>query len=246
MLSIVDYRWQVPLENVPMIHRDSSDGPVRPVPRRVPASRRSQVLDLLREAILDGTLPPGEHLKQDSLCAQFGLSPTPVREALRDLESEGLVEHFPHHGVVVTDITSAELLALLVPVRLAIESFALPLAAERMSDEDWARLEAIVEEMGRQAQSASLVALNDLDVAFHQTAIAASGSPHADQLWRSVLPRIRVQFRRLAPLHRELSEIQEEHRRLLTALKSRDAETIVAALQEHILGSTRELLERAG
>lgn len=229
-----------------MIHRDTSDGPARSVPRRVPASRRSQVLDLLREAILDGTLPPGEHLKQDGLCAQFGLSPTPVREALRDLESEGLVEHFPHHGVVVTGITPDELLGLLVPVRLAIESFALPLAAQVMTDEDWAQLEAIVDDMGRQAQTASLVALNDLDVAFHQTAVAACGSPHADQLWRSVLPRIRVQFRRLAPLHAELSEIEDEHRRLLAALRTRDAATITAALHEHILGTTQELLERAG
>jgi DNA-binding GntR family transcriptional regulator len=213
-------------------------------PRRH-SSRRSQVLELLREAILSGTLPPGEHLKQDSLCTQFGLSPTPLREALRDLESEGLVEHTPRHGVVVSDISAEDLLGLLAPVRLAVERFALPLAAERMDDETWARLGAIVDEMGRQAKDASVVALNDLDVEFHETAVVASGSPHAVQLWRSVLPRIRLQFRRLAPLHRELGEIQDEHRRLLSAMQTRDAETIGAALHEHIVESAKELLQLA-
>jgi DNA-binding GntR family transcriptional regulator len=229
-----------------MTARDSVPAAGTTPPRRVASSRRSQVLDLLREAILDGTLAPGRRLKQDDLCARFGLSPTPVREALRDLESEGLVQHFPNHGVVVTDITPSELLGLLAPVRLTIESFALPIAAGQMTPADWSRLEAIVDEMGHQAQSASVVALNDLDVAFHQTAITASGSQHAQQLWRSVLPRIRLQFRRLAPLHRELSEIQDEHRQLLEALKTRDRDVIVATLDQHILGSAQDLLALTG
>ncbi len=211
-----------------------------------PSSRRSQVLDILRGAILNGTFGPGEHLKQDQLCAHFGLSAAPVREALRDLESEGLVVHTPRHGVVVSDIAPGELLGLLAPVRLAIESFALPLAATLMSESTWQRLDAIVEEMGRSADDASLARLNDLDVSFHDTAIAASGSQHAMQLWRSVLPRIRLQFRRLAPLHADLAEIQDEHRRLLGALHTRDRATIVSALDEHILGSARDLLDVAG
>jgi len=207
-----------------------------------PSSRRAQGLDVLRDAILDGSFGPGEHLKQDRLCTQFGLSAAPVREALRDLESEGLVTHIPRQGVVVCDIAPGELLGLLAPVRLAIEAFALPLAARRMDDATWQRLEGIVAEMG--APDASLARLNDLDVAFHDTAIAASGSQHSAQLWRSVLPRIRLQFRRLAPLHEDLAEIQDEHRRLLDALRTREDATIAAALEEHILGSARELLER--
>jgi DNA-binding GntR family transcriptional regulator len=228
-----------------MKRADMPSTPPRLTLDRAPSSRRSQVLDILRDAILDGSLGPGEHLKQDQLCAQFGLSAAPVREALRDLESEGLVMHTPRQGVVVTDIAPGELLGLLAPVRLAVETFALPLAAERMDDATWSRLEEIVDEMGRNADDASLARLNDLDVAFHDTAIAASGSQHATQLWRSVLPRIRLQFRRLAPLHEDLAEIQDEHRRLLDALRTRDRAVIVAAADEHILGSARELLDRA-
>jgi DNA-binding GntR family transcriptional regulator len=216
----------------------------RPVPRG-PSSLRSQVLGVLREAILSGTLEPGQRLKQDELCTRFGLSPTPVREALRDLESEGLVNHLPHRGVVVAEITAEELLGLLAPVRVAIESFALPIAADRMSEEEWGDLEEIVAAMGRAAERADTEELNALDVRFHDFAIAAARSPQADQLWRSVLPRVRLQFTRLAPRHRAPTEIHEEHVRLLAALKTGEPEVITASLVAHILVSAQELLERA-
>jgi DNA-binding GntR family transcriptional regulator len=210
---------------------------------RVPGSRRAQVVEILREAILTGELSPNVHLKQDQLCQRFGLSPAPVREALRDLESEGLVRHFPHRGVVVCDITPDELLGVLIPVRMAIECFALPRAAERMPDATWSALHAIVEEMGEAAQRADLDALNDLDVAFHEHAIKASDAEQALQLWRSVLPRIRLQFRRLAPLHAKPDAIVREHRELLEVLLRKDRETIVAQLQDHIVDSAARLLD---
>jgi DNA-binding GntR family transcriptional regulator len=210
-----------------------------------PVSRRKQVLDVLREAILAGQLAPGERLKQDQLCARFGLSPTPVREALRDLESEGLIRHVPNRGVVVSDISDDDLLGILVPVRLAIESYALPLAAKRMTPETHAELQSIVDGMGRAALSGSLAELNDLDVRFHMAAVTASGSEQALQLWRAVEPRIRLQFSRLAPRHRRLSEIQVEHERLLSALATRDAQLIAGTLREHIAESAARLVASA-
>jgi DNA-binding GntR family transcriptional regulator len=209
---------------------------------RRPGSRRSQVADLLREAIVSGELGAGERLKQDVLCARFGLSPTPVREALRELESEGLVRHFPNRGVVVCDISPEELLGVLVPVRMALESFALPVAAREMPPESWRALAGTVEEMERAATEGKLEPLNDLDVRFHELAMEASGYEHAVQLWRAVLPRIRLQFGRLAPLHAELGEVPEEHRRLLAALETRDEKTIVEELDEHIVRSAEALV----
>jgi DNA-binding GntR family transcriptional regulator len=214
-------------------------------PGREPASRREQVVRLLREAILAGEIRPGERLKQDEVCARFALSPTPVREAFRDLEREGLVRHVPNRGVVVSDITEGELLGMLVPVRLAIESYALPLAAKRMPEETRAELRAIVDRMGEAAKAGELPELNDLDVRFHEAAVRASGSEQALQLWNAVEPRIRLQFGRLAPRHRNLSEIQAEHERLLSALETGDDEAIVAALREHIAESATQLVGSA-
>ena len=207
-----------------------------------PASRREQVVERLRSAILSGEIGPGERLKQDEVCERFELSPTPVREAFRDLEREGLVRHVRNRGVVVSDITDDELLGILVPVRVAIESYALPLASRRMTAEVRDELRSIVARMGAAADRGRLPELNDLDVRFHTVAVAASGSEQALQLWRAVEPRIRLQFGRLAPRHRELSEVQQEHERLLSALDTRDEQLIVAVLKEHIAESAIQLV----
>lgn len=214
-------------------------------PQSQPVSRREQVVVRLREAILSGEVRPGDRLKQDEVCERFALSPTPVREAFRDLEREGLVRHVPNRGVVVADITDEELMGILVPVRLAIETYALPLAARRMTPDVHADLRSIVDRMGDAAQSGSLPELNDLDIRFHATAVAASNSEQALQLWTAVEPRIRMQFGRLAPRHRHLSEVQTEHAELLAALDTCDDAVIVAALRRHIAESAARLLTTA-
>ena len=76
---------------------------------------------MLREAIVSGKLKPGTQLKQNEVGKKFECSPGPVREAMRDLESEGLIEHFPNRGVFVTKITKEEYLEMLLPARVVLE-----------------------------------------------------------------------------------------------------------------------------
>jgi DNA-binding GntR family transcriptional regulator len=199
-------------------------------------------VDLLRHAIITGELGAGDQLKQDRLCSDFGISPGPVREALRQLESEGLVEHFPNRGVFVTDVSADEFLGVLMPVRTAIETYAVPLAAQRMSESAFQELENLVQRIKEEAERGDLGVINELDVRFHELTIEASGSGHALQLWRAVLPRIRAQIYRLSPRHRDLGEIATEHRRLLDALRLRDPEGIRIAVEHHIVGTANELL----
>ncbi len=218
----------------------------RAVKRPLPASsRRQQVVDLLREAIITGQFAAGHQLKQDQLAEEFGVSPAPIREAFRHLASEGLVEHFPNHGVFVTDVSAEEFLGVLLPVRMAIESYAVPLAASQMSDETLAELERLVQAMEESAESGDLAAINEYDVRFHELTIESAGSVHALQLWRSVQPRIRAQIYRLSPRHQNLTEIAAEHRKLLDALKRNDANELPQAIEEHIVESATKLLKRA-
>lgn len=212
--------------------------------QRLPASsRRQQVVELLRDAIITGEVAAGEQLKQDRLCSDFGVSPGPVREALRQLESEGLVEHFPNRGVFVADVSAEEFLGVLLPVRTAIETYAVPLAAKRMGPDTFAELEDLVQRIDDHAALGDLRAANELDVAFHRVTIEASGSQHALQLWLAVLPRIRAQIYRLAPRHRDLAEIGEEHRELLEVLRTGEPDIVRAAVEHHIIGTTAKLLE---
>jgi DNA-binding GntR family transcriptional regulator len=207
-----------------------------------PASRRQQLLDLLRDEIITGELRPGHQLKQDVLCAEFGVSPAPVREALRQLESEGLVVHRPNHGVFVAEITSEDLLGLLLPVRLAIESHAVPKAAAQLGADSLGELEAIIDTMRPAAAKGNLTLLNELDIRFHDLTVQMSGSAQALQLWRSVQPRIRAQIYRLAPRHADLAEIVLEHSELLDAIRAGDPGILRQLLEEHIIGSARQLL----
>ncbi|MGH3463212.1 MAG: GntR family transcriptional regulator [Kribbellaceae bacterium] len=207
------------------------------------ASRRQQVLDVLREEVVTGKRKPGEQLKQDVLAGEFGVSPGPVREALRHLESEGLVEHVPNYGVYVADINPGELMRLLLPVRLAIETYAVPLAAQTLRSGRLDDLERLVDQMDAGVRNNDLALINDLDVRFHEITVEAAGSLHALQLWRSVQPRIRALIYRLAPRHTELAEIPQEHRQLLDAIRAQDEDTLRKALEEHIIGTAVDLLD---
>lgn len=223
-------------------HRSSADASRQ---RRVlpPSSRRQQVLDVLREELVTGARKPGEQLKQDIIAAEMGVSPGPVREALRHLESEGLVEHVPNHGVFVADLTPGELTRLLLPVRLAIESYAVPLALDRLRGKRLGELEQLVEQMDDGVRDGDLARVNDLDVRFHEITVESADSTHALQLWRSVQPRIRALIYRLAPRHGQWDEIPQEHRVLLDAIRTGDQDSLQATLEEHIIGSAAQLLD---
>ncbi len=206
----------------------------------LPSSRRHQIADWLREQIVKGALPPGSQLKQDVLAAHLGASPGPVREALRQLESEGLVHHIPNRGAFVATVSAEELLGVLLPVRLAIEQFAVEAACADPAV--LAELERLVALMDRAAADDDLEQLNDLDVLFHETIVKSARSEHAMQLWASVQPRIRMQIYRLAKRHDSPFAIPDEHRALLEAIRTGGPDGRRSALGTHIVASARELL----
>lgn len=205
-------------------------------------SRRHQIADWLREQIVKGNLAPGAQLKQDILAAHLSTSPGPVREALRQLESEGLVQHIPNRGVFVNSVSADELLGVLLPVRLAIESFAI--AKIGRNPQTIAQLEQLVMLMHQAAERNDLDLLNELDVSYHEIIVRSAHSEHALQLWASVQPRIRMQIHRLAKRHTSPFAIPQEHRVLLDSIRGDDSENLRLALDDHIMTSARDLLAR--
>lgn len=152
-------------------------------------SRRQQVLDAVRRGIIDGSLTPGEQLKQDQLASELGVSPVPVREALRQLESEGLVEHRPNRGVFVSDISLEELYGVLLPVRLTLESYAAEQLLGQLPEDDGAELTRLIEVMRRGAADGDLVAINEADLSFHEHLVLASEAPHDPAVAQRALAR---------------------------------------------------------
>lgn len=197
----------------------------------------------LRRAILEGEYEPGARLRQEELTARFGISSAPLREALRNLESEGLVVHLANRGAYVLGISAAELLGVVAPIRLALERFAIETALtkdrERYLQELSTRLEAVRDAALRE----DVHAVNDADIAFHQLAIDLCAEPHTTQLWRSVMPRLHAAFTRLAPRAVSLYETFEEHRRLAEVIATGDFTQIAAELHQHAVTSLVERLE---
>jgi DNA-binding GntR family transcriptional regulator len=208
-----------------------------------PVSRRQQVVDAVRDAIVSGQIVPGEQLKQDQLATELGVSPAPIREALRQLESEGLVTHHPNRGVFVTEVSAEELSAVLLPVRLAVEVYAFTQSASRLDETDIAELERLIEVMEQGAKDADIVAINEADLRFHELVVLASEAPHTIQLWQSVHSRIRAQLYRMAPRHAGLREIAHGHRDLLTVLRAGDPAAIRDTLHKHIVVASEVLLK---
>jgi DNA-binding GntR family transcriptional regulator len=199
-----------------------------------PASLRRRASDALRAAIVEGRLRPGDRLKEVELAEQLGISRAPVREALRQLEHEGLVASLPYRATEVLGVSQEEIAEVLVPIRLTIESFAFRKAMPLLTEEDFEALGRIVERMRAAGAEGDLEALAEDDVRFHEIVIERSGQPHCLQIWRSIEPRVRAYFRRDAPAHPRADEIADEHQELLDVLAAGGEAELMATLTRHI------------
>jgi DNA-binding GntR family transcriptional regulator len=195
--------------------------------------RGQQVVEAVRAAIISGRFKPGDRLIESALSAEFGTSRGPVREALRQLENEGLVMSFPYRGAVVLGVSDEEVQEVLIPIRLTLERYCFVLALERLSDDDFAELGKQIWLMEQAGKASDLLKLVEADLAFHDLVLSAAGQLHAVQIWRTISPRIRAYFYRYERF-RSFEETVDEHRQLLAALQTRDAATVLAQLERHI------------
>lgn len=191
----------------------------------------------IREFILSGELPPGMQLRQRDLAARLGVSQTPVREALRRLESEGLVRCDTHRGSTVTE---AELGATEenYQIRAALESLASSLAATRITGEELDALEALNAEL--ETMSEDDERYGELNRQFHFSIYEYARSPllisFMQLLWRSIPQGPKVT--------RSHAESARQHQMLIAALRARDPDRAAEITRQHILGTVH--LERVG
>lgn len=207
-------------------------------------SQRNYVAHVLRETIISGVLKSGTQLKQDEISKKFHCSPGPVREALRDLESEGLVVHFQNRGVFVTDISNQEFLEMLLPIRLILEKFALRDATVKFTPQIVDALKVQIEIMKQGVKTKDKKMINEADIKFHYITMEAAASDQNLQLWKSVLSRIRLQFYRIGPTP-NTSKQPIHHQVLLDTFLTGDAEAIDRALEVHIIGTVSTKLKES-
>ena len=204
---------------------------------------RDLVVEELRREITRGAIQPGERLTEWNVASRLGVSRGPVREGLRELEREGLILTYPYRGAIVMGMSDAELLDLLLPIRLTIERFAAVAGFANFTDETIAELEAVIADMHEAAAEKDTDRLTELDLAFHRCMIETGGHGHALQLWQSIHPRIQAQLHRIGRGRRSsLDRIPGEHQLLLDVFQARDEEQLAAALEQHILHDAKRFM----
>jgi DNA-binding GntR family transcriptional regulator len=195
--------------------------------------RRTQVVDHLREAIVVGRYGDGDRLIEERIARELETSRGPVREALRQLEHEGLVVSYPYRGAVVLGVSEEEIQQVLIPIRLTLERFSFTKALEQMADLDMAELAKEVWVMAEAARAGELLRIVEADIRFHEFVLTRSGQPHTTQVWHSIAPRIRAYFFRYG-LQADLAKIAEEHGLLLQAMQTRERDAVLEVLERHI------------
>lgn len=194
---------------------------------------RDVVFRTLRQAILKGELAPGERLMEIQLSKRLGVSRTPIREAIRKLELEGLVIVIPRRGAEVAGITEKNLRNVL-EVRRSLEELAIDLACQRMSEDEIGELEIAQKNFCAALQTNDMIAIAQTDEAYHDVIYAGTKNDRLVQILnnlREQMYRYRIEYikdtgkRRLLPI---------EHENILQALKNRNIEMAKAAMREHI------------
>jgi DNA-binding GntR family transcriptional regulator len=189
----------------------------------------------LRHEILSGLLPPGERLIEEQLTARFGISRAPLREALRELEQQGLIEHLPRRGVRVAELSAADADELF-GLRDVLERYALETALTS-GGASLAGLTAAWQEMAEAARAGDAFRENDAHQKFHIEVVAMAGQRHLLQAFQPVI--LKLQLRMATNLRLEIEHQADatqgvaRHRRLLDAITTGDVTTALDALASH-------------
>ncbi len=213
-----------------------------PTYRQAGRPLREDVREYLRDAILHGQLKPGEQIVETRLARQFGISQGPVREALRELEQIGLVEHRARRGTFVREITRSGAWEVYT-LRAHLEVMAVRLAAERLTDDDLTTLERLIDEMVEAGRKGDRQRLTWCDVRFHELLCECSGHQLLLRTWRGVNPLSWTLFTLTILRDRDLVEIAERHRPILEALRARDPDAAERAINDHILQLGKDVRE---
>lgn len=215
----------------------ASAEPAPPAPAVPFPSRQETVAGTLRLDILRGRLAAGTRLDIDEIAAAHGVSRTPVRDALKQLEAEGLVQVLPYRGVEVTSLTAEDIRELFA-IRIALERLAVAQAVRSITEPEIAGLRRILRRMDRlKSRDETWMALN---IAFHD-------GIHAATRWPRLVEMIRIQrtnverYVRARAADLGIARQQAQHRALLEALTRRDAERAEQIITEH-LRQTMEVL----
>lgn len=202
---------------------------------------RDVVFNTLRQAILKGDLEPGERLMEITLANKLGVSRTPIREAIRKLELEGLVHMIPRKGAVVASISEKDMRDVL-EVRITLEELAVKLACKNMTPEDIDVLKKAGQVFENAVISKDIVNIVDADVVFHDVIYGKTGNNRLIQIisnLREQMYRYRLEYIKDARTH---SILISEHNDIIKCLENKDLNGVQYAIREHVGNQERGIV----
>lgn len=194
---------------------------------------RDVVFNTLRQAILKGELEPGERLMEIQLAERLGVSRTPIREAIRKLELEGLVLMIPRKGAEVAEISEKSLREVL-EVRRSLEELAIELACQRITPEELTALEEAENQFARAVEDGEVMAIAESDENYHELIYQATANDRLVQILnnlREQMYRYRLEYIKDED-RRQILVVEHEH--ILRAVRRRDIADAKSAVREHI------------
>ena len=208
-------------------------------------THREKIVESIREAIIKRSLKAGEQLAESEVAEHFGISRTPVREAFRQLESEGFLTVAPRRGAVVRAITEKDVLEFYA-IKGILEGYAARLATEKLSDHDILKMEELNNELRQCAEKGDAIACYRVHNEFHAVFVRACGNERLYQLVKTLVQQFQ-RYRLSLSVMGKLKTAIEQHRAIVKAFEARDPDLAERLVRENALegGETliREVLD---
>jgi DNA-binding GntR family transcriptional regulator len=215
-------------------------GPLGALPRR--KSLGQHVFENLKQAIIRGDVAPGDRLVESQIAEVLDISRTPVREAIHKLEREGLLKKLPKAGFAVVNLTREDIEETF-GIRSVLESYAARLAAVNHHEEDLKPLEEKIKEFQICLERGEMGELPRINTEFHSLFYALSRSPKLIKLINDLRDQI-FRFRKiLLQMDNMAKTSNEDHRKILAAIRQRDVPRVERVVKEHILRGQRIVLK---
>ena len=203
------------------------------------------VYSILREKIISKEFAEGERLELDGICKHLGVSKTPIKEALSHLESEGLVRILPRSGTFVSNFSENDVEDSF-DVRRVLECFAVEIICKYSSDEEIETLEKMVEKLGKLANHPDIKEIYPdylkLDHEFHRQMVLQTKNKRLQEAHERENLHAQMARIRYRSFERELDKAQNEHERMIEAIKERNVEKAVFEINSHLKRAKKSLL----
>ena len=205
---------------------------------------REKILENIRDAIVSGDLKAGSHISEPELAGRYGISRTPIREAFRQLESEGYLTVIPRRGVIVSEFSPKDIEEFYA-IKSIMEGYAARQACERLSDKDLGRLQAINDKLAELARTGDIKNFFKIHSDFHELFIKAADNDKLHELIAGLVTKFqRLRFTSLSLPGRMAVSVQE-HDKIIDAFRKKDADLAERLVRQNAEYGGRVLIKGA-